>query len=189
MSGATLDERPAISPDGRDVAFISDREGKRAVWLISAEGGAPRKLADANVLGTMAWSRDGRHLTFAGTSGNDWPSLWELSVADGRLRRIPTSPDEAVGDTAPSPVADVIAYVAATTSGASNSRVAIVDTSGRPVHGMVPDMSSINVDGFAQNGILAWAPDGKRLAVVSQGSEHRPRYGSSTSRTHDLRAK
>src|SRR5262249_12342857 len=97
-SGAALDERPALSPDGRDVAFLSDREGKRAVWLISAEGGAPRKLADAHVLGSMAWSRDGRHLTFAGTSGNDWPGLWELTVADGRLRRIPTRADEAVGD-------------------------------------------------------------------------------------------
>jgi Tol biopolymer transport system component len=169
-SGPALDERPVISPDGRDVAFISDRDGKRAVWLISAEGGAPRKLADANVLGSLAWSRDGRRLTFAGTSGNDWPGLWELSVADGRVRRIPTNPDEAVGDTAPSPVADVIAYVAATTRGVGTSRVAIVDTSGRPVRGSVPDMSNIKIDGFALNGLLAWAPDGKRLAVVSQGT-------------------
>jgi Tol biopolymer transport system component len=31
-------------------------------------------------------------------------------------------------------------------------------------------MSNIKIDGFALNGLLAWAPDGKRLAVVSQGT-------------------
>jgi hypothetical protein len=38
-SGASLDERPSISPDGRQIAVVSDREGRRALWLINPESG------------------------------------------------------------------------------------------------------------------------------------------------------
>ncbi len=36
----------AISPDGRSVAFLSDREGKLAVWYVGIRGGPARKLFD-----------------------------------------------------------------------------------------------------------------------------------------------
>ncbi len=37
---------PTISPDGRSIAFVSDREGRLAAWRVSIEGGSPRKLFD-----------------------------------------------------------------------------------------------------------------------------------------------
>jgi Tol biopolymer transport system component len=49
--GGAIDERPAFSPDGRDVAFVSDRGGQRGVWVVGRDGGAPRRLAVAEVLG------------------------------------------------------------------------------------------------------------------------------------------
>ena len=45
-SGSSQDERPALSPDGQTVAFVSDRGGQRGIWLIAAAGGSPRKLVD-----------------------------------------------------------------------------------------------------------------------------------------------
>ncbi len=54
VSGATKqitedgmnDGLPAISPDERSVAFLSDRGGRLAVWVVGIRGGAARKLFD-----------------------------------------------------------------------------------------------------------------------------------------------
>jgi eukaryotic-like serine/threonine-protein kinase len=160
-SGAWLDERPAISPDGQQIAFVSDRDGTRALWLMNPDGGAPRKLLNAEITTGLSWSRDGREITFAAPAG-ERKALWAASVANGQLRQIPTPEAEAVGDSADSPTRDLIAYIAATTTGRSQSRLAFVDSAGHP-RGVTSPPS--------ENGVLAWAPDGKRLAVVAQGSD------------------
>ena len=38
------DSEPKFSPDGKEIAFISDREGSAQVFIMPAEGGAPRQL-------------------------------------------------------------------------------------------------------------------------------------------------
>jgi Tol biopolymer transport system component len=168
-SGTSIDERPAVSPDGTQIAFVSDREGQRAIWLMNPDGGTPRKLADAAAIGGLSWSRDSREIAFAAAPAGDRPGLWVVSVADGRTRHVPTPGTEAVGEPAWSPTRDVIAYVSVTTSGPGNSRLAFVDPSGAPVDLALPKIPEALVGGF-QNGTLAWAPDGRRLAAVTQGT-------------------
>jgi len=69
------DTRPRWSPDGRAIAFLSDREGvgeggtpveKRAqVWLLDASGGEARQLTrSATPVTDFAWSPDGRALVY-----------------------------------------------------------------------------------------------------------------------------
>jgi Tol biopolymer transport system component len=168
-SGDWLDERPSVSPDGQQIAFVSDRDGTRALWLINPDGGAPRKLITAEITTGLSWSRDGREITFAAPAG-ERRALWAVAVADGRMRQISTAESEAVGDNAVSPTRDLIAYFAATTTGASQSRLAFVDSAGHPAGGISPASETTSGGGFG-NGVLAWAPDGKRLAVVSQGTD------------------
>ncbi|MFQ5578602.1 MAG: LysM peptidoglycan-binding domain-containing protein, partial [Anaerolineae bacterium] len=50
------DGLPAWSPDGQSIAFVSDRGGVWAVWVVDAAGGEPRKLFD------MQGSPDGQVL-------------------------------------------------------------------------------------------------------------------------------
>lgn len=51
------DLRPQISPSGREILFCyGRREGPPEAWLVSADGVAPRKLADGRPL---SWSPDG----------------------------------------------------------------------------------------------------------------------------------
>jgi len=168
-SGPWFDERPSVSPDGQQIAFVSDRDNRRAIWLISSDGGAPRKLADAEVNWGLSWSRDGREMTFSGSVG-DQSGLWVVSVADGRMRQIPTAGSDVVGDNAASPTRDLIAYIAATTSGRSETRLVFVDFFGHRAYETLPPPPNFKTGGFA-NGVLAWAPDGNRLAVVIQGTE------------------
>ena len=123
----------------------------------------PRKLVNAEIASALSWSRDGHEIIFAAPAG-DRRSLWAVSVANGQMRQISTPGPDAVGDSAYSPTRDLIAYIKATTTGAPQSRLAFVDSAGHPGGGSSPPPE------FA-NGVLAWAPDGKRLAVVSQGTD------------------
>ncbi|HEY0512393.1 MAG TPA: S9 family peptidase [Thermoanaerobaculia bacterium] len=56
--------RPRFSPDGRFIAFLSGREGKKSqVWLLDRRGGEAVKLTDFKAdVSDLAWSPDGKRL-------------------------------------------------------------------------------------------------------------------------------
>ena len=62
------DAYPRFSPDGKWIAFSSDRNGSLDVFVIAANGGTPKQLtshsADDTVLG---WTPDGRGILFMRT--------------------------------------------------------------------------------------------------------------------------
>ncbi len=51
-------------PDGRSIAFDTDRTGKREVWLVSSQGGFPQRplLSGATSVHVSAWAPDGRRV-------------------------------------------------------------------------------------------------------------------------------
>ncbi len=62
--GPAYDVHPRFSPDGKTIAFSSDRGGIENVWLMDAEGGNPRAVTtekDAYVR-SAAWAPDGNYL-------------------------------------------------------------------------------------------------------------------------------
>jgi Tol biopolymer transport system component/imidazolonepropionase-like amidohydrolase len=62
--GPAYDTHPRFSPDGRTIAFTSDRGGIENVWLMDADGGSPRALTsekDAYVRSAV-WTPDGNYL-------------------------------------------------------------------------------------------------------------------------------
>ncbi len=60
------DDTPRWSPDGRQVAFLSDREGgKPQVWLIRPAGGEAARLTDAKSgVQSFEWSADGSRIAY-----------------------------------------------------------------------------------------------------------------------------
>lgn len=61
--GDQRDTRPRWSPDGRTIAFLSDRGGKARLYTIPVDGGEARPLGTWHgALGAFAWSPDGRRL-------------------------------------------------------------------------------------------------------------------------------
>ncbi|MFZ5622892.1 MAG: TolB family protein, partial [Gemmatimonadota bacterium] len=45
------------APDGRHVAFISDRSGRRQIWVIDLETGRVRQIATPGAARLPSWSR------------------------------------------------------------------------------------------------------------------------------------
>jgi dipeptidyl aminopeptidase/acylaminoacyl peptidase len=65
--GPTRDSAPRWSPDGTQLAFLSDRTGgERQLYVMSARGGEPRQLTSMNGhAGPATWSPDGTKIAFS----------------------------------------------------------------------------------------------------------------------------
>ena len=84
------DDSPAWSPDGRQVAFTSDRGGDDDVWVMNADGTNARNLTThpATEL-TPAWSPDGRKIAFASDrAAKNHFDIYVMSADGTNVRRV-----------------------------------------------------------------------------------------------------
>ncbi|HEX7768781.1 MAG TPA: hypothetical protein VF422_02000, partial [Dokdonella sp.] len=81
------DFAPAVSPDGRRIAFVSDRSRQYQVWLHDVASGETRALTDAPGKAVTAprWTPDGRQLVAIERSAQG-RALVEIDVATLRQR-------------------------------------------------------------------------------------------------------
>ena len=78
------------SPDGRLVAFDSDRDGARGIYVANRDGSQVRRVSGAGDAAVPTWSRDGEWLAYLRPEA-DGPSVWNLWVqpaAGGSARRL-----------------------------------------------------------------------------------------------------
>ena len=78
------------SPDGSRIAFDSDREGTRAVFVADADGQHVRRMRAMVSPRFRAWAPSGHLLAFV-KAESDKPRVWNLwtaHLADDQLRRI-----------------------------------------------------------------------------------------------------
>jgi Tol biopolymer transport system component len=74
---------PAISPDGRSIAFSARQKGKTLLYVMQADGTNERVVTDAlNLQGAPAWAPDGQSITSA-ADDHGIPHLYRVPV-DGR---------------------------------------------------------------------------------------------------------
>ena len=78
------------SPDGRRLAFDSDREGQRGVYVADADGSGIRRVSGSGYAAVPTWSPSGDRLAFV-RAEPDRPTVWNLwllTLATGELRRL-----------------------------------------------------------------------------------------------------
>src|SRR5262245_28660852 len=63
-SGMGWDQQPRYSPDGKQIVFISDRNGSKNIWIANADGTKPRLItrSERTNFASPIWSADGRYV-------------------------------------------------------------------------------------------------------------------------------
>jgi serine/threonine protein kinase len=151
---------PLVTHDGRQVLFLSLRDGRRSPWVISLDGRDARSVSNRTVLvsafgqGLFALSADGQNVAFVSRNEQSLPSLFVCQLPSCSNERLVASASQmqAIQWT---PDGQAIAY---TDRGSLNIWV-------QPLDGSTPRQLTHFTDGrFTAD--FAWSPDGCRLAMT-----------------------
>ena len=151
--------RPAWSPDGSQIAYISDANSYfPVVWLMNKEGGAKRQIMtaamDLDVADAMSWAPDGRRLAVTAMN-REGSQIYLLDATRQAIIEKFTNHSQGAFDPAWSPDGETIAYVARE-GGRLEVRLKRAEKSGEG-----------RSDRLAYVRSPAWSPDGRSLAVLS----------------------
>ena len=155
-SGRYRDSAPRWSPDGRSLAFLSDREGERSqLFVMSLEGGDPRQLTRLkHGAGAPRWSPTGDRLAFSARV-----DIEDIARQEGQSEEKGKQPRVKLV-TRVRYKADGEGYLEAV-----HSQLFVVDV-------QTAELSQVT-DGDFDAGEPAWAPDGATLAFTSNRERDR----------------
>src|SRR5438552_3238139 len=69
------DINPCFSPDGKWIAFSSNRHGSYDVFVVAAVGGKPKRLTFDSAQDTVTgWTPDGKHVVFSSARTTTFPA-------------------------------------------------------------------------------------------------------------------
>ena len=158
------DYDPAWSPDGKMIAFVSNRnKGRNQIWVIDADGANPIRLTDGVWDQNPDWSPDGTKIAYD-VLLNPWDNdNWKRTIyvmdSDGKnYRKLIKRPK---WDRYPSwsPDGNRIAFISSNIGGTNH--VYVMDVDGRNPQQLTRELGHKRMP--------SWSPDGKRIAYESGG--------------------
>jgi dipeptidyl aminopeptidase/acylaminoacyl peptidase len=187
-SGKKSSSGPRWSPDGKELAFLSDRDGKKQIYLISPTGGEAREISKSETaVIAFKWMPDGKSLIYTASDADtkamkdrkekygefeivkseyQMNHLW-MQPLDGKAAQLTKGADFSVTGFSISPDGTKIAFGAAanpTPGSSGTSDLYTVGISSKTVQKIV------DTRGPESNPV--WSPDGAQIAFqTANGAE------------------
>lgn len=158
--------QPTWSPDGRSIAFQSNRDGHYRIWTIGADGSNPRPLSNEEFEEREpSWSPDGQSIAFTSNRSGKF-DIWARNLRDGSVKQLSTGPGGNSRATW-SPDGKAIAYVA--------DRMGATGIYVSDLNGGERRLADSKVMAFGMNvpmGTPSWMPGGKDIlyARIAEGT-------------------
>lgn len=181
--GMAWEVHPRFSPDGKRIAFTSDRGGGDNIWLMKADGSDKKQLTkeDFRLLNQPSWSPDGqyivakKHFTTGRSLGTG--EVWLYHVSGGGGVKLVERPNEAhqkeLGEPVYAPDGKAIYFTRNDTSGPifeyaqdSNSGIFVIEK-----YEIESGERSTAVGGYGGAVRPAPSPDGKSIAFVRRDKD------------------
>jgi dipeptidyl aminopeptidase/acylaminoacyl peptidase len=144
------------SPDGRQVAFITNISGRQNLWLVPSAGGWPMQLTISEQRQAQPmWSPDGAWIAYI--SDHDGDEQWDIflvSPKSGEVTNLTMSPDSAEVNPTWSPDGKQLAYATKPKTG-SSYEIDLIDVTTRHVRHLTrntPKELSNNSPKFSRDG-------------------------------------
>ena len=89
---------PVWSPDGRRIAFVSDRDGDWEIYVMNADGSGQKRLTNSpGIERNPSWSPDGKHIAYESNRAGDFDIYLVGSGSVGLSQHLPGEKQLAAG--------------------------------------------------------------------------------------------
>ena len=84
-TGMAFDSQPSVSPDGKLIAFVSDRDGSENLWICNIDGSAPKQLSKdpQGDFESPSWTPDGDYVLVSRKPANGLHEVWMYNILGG----------------------------------------------------------------------------------------------------------
>lgn len=169
---AFVDMTPAWSPDGKQLAYVSDKGGEWAVFIKNIDQNEVKKLGNiGNPPAGLAWSPDGKTLAYSVSLGPRLGFLYTINAQNGTTKRISPPLSSSLG--APTWSADGEVLAVTTLQAYSSlyregiNRTLFFSKDGQKQWGQ-KGLKNWSLGARTKDGPV-WSPDGKYLAAIARG--------------------